>query len=245
MESVLWLSAGVSSAVAWILSPASRAIYIDIADQHQDSMRFCNDVAAYMGKRFDVLSSPIGSVDAACRLAGYINGPGGARCTKSLKRAVRAEWEQDNNPDEYVWGLDCGERHRAERIIESMPNIDHRFPLIENNMTKQDAHGMLARIGIKRPAMYDLGYSNNNCIGCVKGGMGYWNKIKRDFPEVFASRAAMEDKIGATCINGKRLADLKPGDGREEKDILEDCGVFCILGILEAKKERALTCSTK
>lgn len=31
--------------------------------------------------------------------------------------------------------------------------------------------------------MYDLGYANNNCIGCVKGGIGYWNKIRIDFPE--------------------------------------------------------------
>ncbi len=37
--------------------------------------------------------------------------------------------------------------------------------------------------------MYDLGYPNNNCIGCVKGGMGYWNKIRKDFPEVFQKRA--------------------------------------------------------
>ena len=40
--------------------------------------------------------------------------------------------------------------------------------------------------------MYDMGYPNNNCIGCVKGGMGYWNHIRKDFPEVFDSRAKLE-----------------------------------------------------
>ena len=33
-----------------------------------------------------------------------------------------------------------------------------------------------------------MGYNNNNCIGCIKGGMGYWNKIRVDFPEVFEKR---------------------------------------------------------
>ena len=36
----------------------------------------------------------------------------------------------------------------------------------------------------------------NNCIGCVKGGMGYWNKIRRDFPERFEEMAALEKEIG-------------------------------------------------
>ena len=65
--------------------------------------------------------------------------------------------------------------------------------------------GISERLGIKRPIMYDLGYSNNNCIGCVKGGMGYWNKIREDFPEVFQARAKLEREIGRSCKNFKSL----------------------------------------
>ena len=75
--------------------------------------------------------------------------------------------------------------------------------------------------------MYDLGYPNNNCVGCVKGGQGYWNKIRVDFPEVFAARAAMEREIGATCINGTYLDELDPNAGRNKKIILDDCGILC------------------
>lgn len=81
-----------------------------------------------------------------------------------------------------------------------MFEYNHIFPLIDSNLTKEDAHGLLDRLGIKRPAMYDSGYKNNNCIGCVKGGMGYWNKIRKDFPDVFEKRAKLEREIGATCI---------------------------------------------
>ena len=43
--------------------------------------------------------------------------------------------------------------------------------------------------------MYKLGYNNNNCIGCVKGGQAYWNKIRIDFPETFNKMAKLENLI--------------------------------------------------
>lgn len=97
---------------------------------------------------------------------------------------------------------------------------------------------ILKASGVKRPAMYDLGYMNNNCIGCVKGGMGYWNKIRRDFPDVFNQRAKMERTIGATCIKGIYLDELDTEAGRHEKPIVDDCGIMCELIGLDAVSEK-------
>ena len=83
--------------------------------------------------------------------------------------------------------------------------------------------------------MYDLGHPNNNCIGCVKGGMGYWNKIRVDFPEVFERRAKMERDIGATCINGIYLDELDPDAGRN-KVVVADCGIMCELALVKKSK---------
>lgn len=77
--------------------------------------------------------------------------------------------------------------------------------------------------------MYDLGYPNNNCIGCVKGGMWYWNKIRKDFPEVFKRRAKQEREIGHSCINGVYLDELDPDRGKESEEILQDCSIMCLL----------------
>ena len=76
-----------------------------------------------------------------------------------------------------------------------MFEFQHRFPLLEHGISKEEAHQILKASGIKRPVMYDLGYQNNNCVGCVKGGMAYWNKIRKDFPEVFEARAKLERDI--------------------------------------------------
>lgn len=138
-----------------------------------------------------------------------------------------------------MWGFDCNEKNRADRLLETMPQINHEFPLIEKELSKTDVHGMFDRIfDFKRPYMYDLGYSNNNCIGCVKGGMGYWNKIRIDFPEIFESRAKLEREIGHSCLNGIFLDELEPNRGNIQNEIMPDCSIMCHLAMYETDDEK-------
>lgn len=238
---VAWLSAGVSSFIAAYLikDEIDEFYYIDIADQHPDSIRFIKDCEKLLGKPIKILKSKIyDTVESACRAGGMIRNTrtGYAFCTDYLKKRVRKEqfeYYHQNDEVTYVWGMDCSERERkrAERIIEANPNFQHRFPLIEFNMTKQDAHGYSRRLELRRPIIYDMGYQNNNCIGCVKGGMGYWNMIRRDFPEVFESRAKMERILGCRCLKECFLDELDPDRGNIEDEIMEDCGIFCEINL--------------
>jgi len=230
---VSWFSAGVSSAVAtkMVIDEVDRIIYTHIDDQHEDSMRFVNECAEWFGKPVEIMQSPYKTVEAVLMSQRYINGVAGAPCTKLLKRRLRKEWEYANDDGDltYIWGMDCTEAHRLDRLRTSMPNQEHRCPLIERSISKEHAHEILAASGIARPAMYDLGYHNNNCIGCVKGGMGYWNKIRVDFPEVFASRARLERECNASCITDTFLDELDPDRGRHDGPIVADCGIMCEL----------------
>lgn len=232
---VCWISAGVSSFVAGYLvrDTVDKFIYIDINDQHPDSIRFINDCEAVLGKPVEKLKSQYGNVEKVIRQFRYVSGVGGAKCTEVLKKRVRKEWEYAHRDYAitYVWGFDLNEKNRAEHLVESMPDFQHEFPLIDRGLTKQDAHAICEKLGVKRPAMYDMGYMNNNCIGCVKGGMGYWNKIRQDFPEVFESRAKLEREIGHSCINGVFLDELDPERGRMEDEIMQDCNIFCQIAI--------------
>ena len=230
---VSWFSTGVSSFIAAYLlrDTIDRIFYIHIAEQHEDSIRFLKDCEKILGKEIEMASSPFESVERVIDSQRYINGPAGAACTKLLKKRVRKEWESTlgNEPMAYIWGYDVSERHRAERLLESMPEATHIFPLIDNNLTKADCHAMSLKLGVARPAMYDLGYQNNNCVGCVKGGMWYWNKIRKDFPDVFATRARQEREIGHSCIKGVFLDELDPNRGRPEEEISQDCGIACLM----------------
>lgn len=247
---VCWLSAGVSSFIAGYLNdtaiftdgegkeyrrtPIDEWIYIDIKDQHPDSMRFIRDCEKIIGKKVTILKSDrFNCVEDVIRKYKFINSEHGAPCTGMLKKAVRKKWENEYKEHTltYVWGMDLNEKNRAERLNTNFPEQMHEFPLIDLMLKKQDCHAIANRMEISRPLMYELGYQNNNCIGCVKGGMGYWNKIRKDFPEVFESRAKLEREIGASCINGTFLDELEPDRGRIEDEISTDCGIMCYLNL--------------
>jgi hypothetical protein len=106
------------------------------------------------------------------------------------------------------------ERHRAERLRKGISYARHIFPLIDGGIDIDECFKIVKDLGIRIPKMYELGYANNNCIGCVKGGMWYWNKIRQDFPSVFSERAKLEREIGRSCIKGVFLDELKEGRGR-------------------------------
>lgn len=229
---VCWISAGVSSFVAGYLAEnVDEYIYIDIENQHPDSMRFVKDCEKVLGKPIRVLRSNYRNVQSVIKQFRFINSPYGAKCTEVLKKRVRKEWEYEHKEYEitYVWGFDFSEKQRADRLSESMPQFQHEFPLIDKMLSKEDAHAILEQFNIARPIMYDLGYRNNNCIGCVKGGMGYWNKIRVDFPEVFERMAKLEREVGHSCIKGVFLDELKPDRGNIENEVMPDCTIMCHL----------------
>lgn len=239
-KTVGWFSGGVSSFIAIYLlrEEVDEVFFIDIADHHSDTYRFLRDCEKALGKPIKYLKhETFNSVQDVIEKYKYINGPYGAKCTGVLKKEVRRKWEKEQKDVEvfrYIWGYDFKEKHRAERLLNTNPEYDHLFPLIDKELSKEEVHGVLQQLNIKRPAMYDLGYSNNNCIGCVKGGKGYWNKIRVDFPEKYNLMAMLERKVGASCINGVYLDELDPNAGRMEKEIMPDCGMLCELSYLES-----------
>lgn len=80
--------------------------------------------------------------------------------------------------------------------------------------------------------------SNNNCLGCTKGGMGYWNRIRKDFPEVFERRARLERQVGYAILKDSKghpvyLDELEPTRGNMNTEIFPDCGIMCYLSMEE------------
>ncbi len=233
---VSWFSAGVSSAVATKIAlskyPDLKIIYQHINDQHEDTLRFITDCEKWFGVPVERMQGKYKTVEEAVRGSGFLVSAFGAGCTRLLKRRLRIDWESQNpGRHTYIWGFDFSENDRAQNRMGEMPEHNHEFPLVENGLDKSTVHGMIAEVKIKRPKMYDLGYPNNNCIGCLKGGAGYWQKIKKNFPEVFQSRAKLERVIGHSVLrrNGKPvfLDELPEDFGRDMKIIVPECGFFC------------------
>lgn len=236
---IAWFSCGATSAVACKMALRMyddvRVIYIDTGSHHPDNVRFKSDCENWFGCKIEERRSERYNNVAEVLRKGFINSPHGAACTLELKKKVRYQIEKEVRIwDGQVWGFDFCEReiNRAIRFKEQNPSTKPLFPLIENHITKEGAMAMLHMVGIEIPAMYQLGYSNNNCIGCPKGGMGYWNKIRVDFPDKFTEIAKIEREIGATCLKDSNsnkiyLDELEPNRGLETSPIIPDCDLFC------------------
>ena len=203
---IAWFSCGVTSAVACKIALSLyddvQVFYIETGSGHPDNGRFLADCKKWYEQPIHIIrSDKYVNVEDVLTKKRYINGPTGAACTYELKKQVRYKLEKElGSWDGQVWGFDYDpkEINRAIRLKQQYPDTKPLFPLIERQITKPDAMGILWKAGIEIPAMYKMGYNNNNCIGCVKGGMGYWNKIRKDFPEVFAQMAQIERDVGAT-----------------------------------------------
>mgnify|MGYP000256461080 CR=1 FL=1 len=241
MRTISWFSCGAASAVATKLAISTGenviVAYCEVAEEHPDNKRFLKDCEQWFGQEIIVLGNDKynRSIYEVFEKTRYLKGPGGARCTGELKKAVRKKFEQPD--DRQVFGYTVEEKHRVDRFIDANNSVDIWPILIEQGLTKQDCLAMVERAGIELPAMYKLGYHNNNCIGCVKGETGYWNKIRVDFPEVFERMAQMEEHLGRTACKvykGKEIERVplrelptNKGDYPSEKEI--QCGIFCEL----------------
>ncbi len=233
---ISWWSAGVTSAVATKIAIDEHGIdnvlpiYFHIDSAHEDNVRFKKECEEWYGKEIITRKSHNRADQFDVILKDkYVNGPAGARCTLVLKKHVRQKIEKELSYTGQVFGFEYTKKevNRAIRFKEQYPEAKPLFPLIEQKMTKPESLYFLEKQGIKRPTMYTLGYGNNNCIGCVKGGMGYWNKIKVDFPSHFKRMAEAEREVGRSCLKHKFLDELSAEEGRKQKIIMADCGNFC------------------
>lgn len=238
-----WFSCGDASAYATKLAvekygAACEALYCDtLAYEHIDNLRFLRAVEKWIGAEVKILrSKEYRDIYDVFDRTGWLVGPQGARCTTELKRNVRRAYQRDG--DIQVFGLTADEQHRISRFEEENPAVECEWILAERGITKADCHAAVRTAGIELPMMYRLGYSNNNCVGCVKGQAGYWNKIRVDFPEAFARMAAQERKMNAAInkiyAGGIRrrvfLDELPPTAGRALKEPDIECGVLCVTG---------------
>ena len=235
MRVISWFSCGAASAVATILAAIKygdiEAVYCRVVEEHEDNLRFLDDFTQVTGIPVKIIMDEPheGSIYKVFMKRGFIKNQYGAPCTMILKKDMRKAYQRPD--DIQIFGYTAEEQDRADRFIDGNNDVNEEFILIDNNVSKQDCYAHLSRLGIKLPAMYQLGYSNNNCIGCVKGGMGYWNKIRKDFPDRFDKMAKTERLIGHAVNKDDKgpvyLDELDPKRGRFKQDMPADCGFTC------------------
>lgn len=234
---VSWFSCGAASAVAAKLAiekygPRVTVVYCDTSrNEHPDNARFMADIENWLGfKVIRLASDKYHTVEQVFANRRYMAGPYGAPCTVEMKKVPRFQWQRVD--DIHVFGYTADEGRRIKTLEANNPDMILSWVLRDGGISKTMCFETLLRAGIALPAMYLLGYKNNNCIGCVKAtSPGYWAKVKRDFPQVYDARVSQSRDIGTRLVElkGKRifLDELPDGHYGRYKPEAISCGPEC------------------
>lgn len=235
---IVWFSCGAASAIAASIAvgvyrnPA--IVYCDtLASEHPDNRRFMRDVERWLDIPITVIrSTKYSSVDEVFERTKYMSGVQGARCTVEMKKVPRFDYQEVD--DIHVFGLTADEPGRIEHMEQNNPELRFRWLLRDLNIRKSECYERLRKAGIRLPAMYDLGFDHNNCMGCVKATSAeYWQKTRKYFPAVFERRARQSREIGVRLVRykGERIyLDELPEEPETDYLPFEDieCGPLCV-----------------
>lgn len=239
---VCHFSCGAASAVATKLALeryGDRVSIVNafIADEDPDNRRFLAACEAWFGRAVEVVQDTKygGSAAEVWRRKRFIVNRSGAPCSKALKRDVLDSFCRLGDTTVLGYTADPRDAARLDRYVDAHADKLVWAPLIEAGLTKRSCFEMIARVGLRLPRMYRMGYHNANCIGCPKGGEGYWNKIRLDFPERFEAMARLQDVLGPGSYffrnrkTGERISlrMLSPTAGRFVDEPAVECGASC------------------
>lgn len=216
-----WWSGGVTSAVTCKLCidiygvDNVRLIFIDTFNEDDDTYRFKKDCEEWYGTEIETITR-VGKDKKYEKIQDVwykyksLNVAGGAVCSSELKRQLRKEWEKENTYKAQAFGFDVDEIRRVKSMVNNYKKTAKPiFPLLMYGLNKKECVEMVLDSGLKLPRAYVLGFLNNNCLntGCVQGGIGYWQKMRRDIPSNFDAMAKVEHEL--TDMKGEPVTMLK------------------------------------
>lgn len=233
---VVGFSGGVSSAwcAGWALQnfPREEVVFLfhDTREEDPDTYRFIREMADRLGHSVTERSDGRSVVEVFEDQNAIANNRM-AFCSRILKAEQRDRFFKELRRAGVidivnVLGFSAVEWQRVSRATARAESSGYsvRFPLIEQNVSKQAAADWCVELGVRPPSMY-LWSEHANCVGCVRGGKAYWLAVAKHAPAVFEARARLEEEYGHTILKDTTLRNLvqvglkRPTRPREAIDI--------------------------
>ena len=201
-------------------------LFADTCMEDEDLYRFNADVESYFGIKITVLRDGRTPWDLM-EQKGMLANSRFPICSVILKRELLDKWRKENaDPSTHYFylGMDWTEGHRMTGVggKPGMAQIFRPFwvnaPLREFPLwDKQTMREELAKIGIKLPRLYDMGFPHNNCGGfCVKAGQAHFAHLLKQMPERFAFHEAKEEAVRARTGKDYSILNDRSGDNKKK-----------------------------
>lgn len=162
-------------------------LFCDTKTEDEDLYRFVNDCLDYFNG-IDFVSIEDGrNVWQVFSDVRFIGNSRRDPCSKLLKRDLARKYIESNCQGQtLVFGIDWMESHRVSSIQNNWYPFRCLFPLCEDKNYDKNKFMtfMESELGIKRPRLYSMGFSHNNCGGfCVKAGKASFLNLLDKMPD--------------------------------------------------------------
>jgi hypothetical protein len=186
-------------------------LFTDTLMEDEDLYRFLYESTCYLGVELVYLREGR-DVWQVFRDTKFLGNSRIAPCTRILKQQLARTWIEKNfTPEEVTLylGIDWSEDHRLEKVKINWSPFKVEAPMMEEPyLSKDEMIRILESSGIRKPRLYDMGFSHNNCGGfCCRAGQGHFANLLEKMPERFAYHEKKEQEIREYL--GKNVSILK------------------------------------
>jgi hypothetical protein len=189
-QHIVSVSSGLGSAFAWKIicdrygTENVTGVFTDVNGEHPDNYRFLAEIQYHLGSRLVKITNDGRTIWDVMIENRFLANTRIDLCSRILKREAGLDWlKQHADPADTIFylGIDWTEVHRLDRAQPRWAEDGWtvRAPMCEPPYPgKAEAQAWLDEVGIRRPALYDMGFSHANCGGgCVKAGIRDFKKL--------------------------------------------------------------------
>lgn len=185
-------------------------VFCDTEKELKETYQYLEKLEVHLGKPIKRITPDVGFDDLLKQRGGFLPSPQIRWCTDYLKLKPFERHIGDNPVTMYI-GIRADEPHR-KGYISTKPNIQARFPFVENGLKLVDIMRILEDSHLGLPEYYRW-RSRSGCYFCFYQQRREWVGLLETHPDLF--RLAMEyertDPITGesyTWVQGESLAEL-------------------------------------
>lgn len=229
---VVSVSSGLGSAYAWYVTAKEHpgktiGVFADVNGEHPDNYRFLKEITQEIGAPLVTLDNNDQTIWDVFKSNRFLGNTRVDLCSRILKREPILRYLNEHHDPTWttvVLGIDWTEEHRFIRAKARWAESGWTAaaPLCDRAHDKSDAEKWLKEIGIRRPALYDLGFPHANCGGgCVKAGIKHFSHMLKVLPESYRDwenrEQEMREYLGSdvSILRDRRGGSVRPLTLRE------------------------------
>ena len=184
-----------SSALAVYLRdtvPEMEYFFCDTGAELPETYEYLTRLQVMLGKPITRLNASRGFDHWFEVFRGTLPSPQMRWCTKNMKIKPIEEWIGDDPAVSYV-AIRADESNR-KGYISTKPNIEARFPFVEDGIDRQGVMNILEDAGIGLPTYYEW-RTRSGCYFCFYQRKAEWIGLAERHPNLFERAVAIESKV--------------------------------------------------